>query len=214
MNRKDASWCALLEEEDMKIMEYQGDLENYYEHSYGNELSYKIICPLLSDIYQSLKDVPAGKTDLRGVFRFTSSGTLISLLTMLGLLRDATPLKADNYRQKSQRNFRSETVPMSGNIAVVLYSCNSTEMAGKPDHKLQVLVNEKPFSLPCCNGNVTCDLDEFLTCFKDAVDSCNFDAICSLPTTGKPTLAALAAIFHSKLELTLISFAFTLFVII
>ena len=214
MNREDKSWCALLEDEDMKIMEYQGDLENYYEHSYGNELSYKIICPLLSDIYQNLKDVAAGKSDLRGVFRFTSSGTLISLLTMLGLLKDATPLKADNYRQKGQRNFRSETVPMSGNIAVVLYSCNSTEMAGKPDHKLQVLVNETPFALPCCHGNVTCDLDEFLTCFKDAVDSCNFDAMCSLPTTGKPTVAALAPIFHSKLELTLISFVFTLFVII
>ncbi|KAL9954606.1 hypothetical protein ACROYT_G042170 [Oculina patagonica] len=169
MNRGDDTWCALLDDEDIKVLEYQGDLEHYYEHSYGNELSYKIVCPLLSDITQILRDVSTAKSDLRGIFRFTSSGTLFSLLTMFGLLNQNTPLRADNYQQNSKRNFTSNKVPMAGNIAVVLFECNSTEKAGKLEHKLQVMVNEKPVSLPCCHGNTTCSLGEFLSCFKETV---------------------------------------------
>ena len=28
MNRNDSSWCSLLDEEDLKVLEYQGDLKN------------------------------------------------------------------------------------------------------------------------------------------------------------------------------------------
>lgn len=83
MNRNDSSWCSLLDEEDLKVLEYQGDMKNYYKHSYGNKLAYEIICPLLSDITQNLRDFTTNNSEFRGVFRFTSSGTVISLLTML-----------------------------------------------------------------------------------------------------------------------------------
>ena len=70
MNRGDTSWCSLFEEEGIKVLEYQGDLQNYYEHSYGNKLSYEIICPLLSDITQNLRDFSTKKTEFRGVQYF------------------------------------------------------------------------------------------------------------------------------------------------
>jgi len=208
MNRRDTSWCSLLEEEDIKVLKYQGDLQNYYEHSYGNKLSYEIVCPLLSDIIQNLRDFSTKETEFHGVFRFTSSGTVISLLTMLGLFQDTTRLRADNYQQNDKRNFTSNLVPMSANVAVVLYACNSTETAVK----LQVLVNEEPAALPCCDGKMTCSLDEFLSYFKETVDSCDFDEMCSLPLvppTGSPT-TALAQITSPRLDsifLLLLSFA-------
>lgn len=71
MNRNDSSWCDLLEDNDVKIMEYQGDLKAYYEHSYGNQLNLEMECTLLSEITKNLRDFSAGQTDLRGVFRFT-----------------------------------------------------------------------------------------------------------------------------------------------
>ena len=210
MNRNDNSWCALLDDEDVKILEYQGDLEGYYEHSYGNQLNHKIECTLLSEITQNLRDFSTAKTDVRGVFRFTSSGTLIGLLTILGLFKDSVPLRADNYLKQSKRQFvLSNMVPMSANIAVVLYACNSTEMAGKRDYKLQVLVNEEPVALPCCHGNITCGLDEFLTCFKETVDSCDLDAMCSLPSTDQPK--ALASILTPRRVLLSFPLLFTLF---
>jgi len=191
MNRGDNSWCSLLNEDDIKVLEYQDDLEKYYEHSYGNSLNLKIECTLLSDITQHLRDVSTGESAFRGVFRFTSSGTLVSLLTILGLFKDSVPLRADNYIQQSKRQFMiSNMVPMSANIAFVLFACNSTEEAGKLEHKLQVLVNEKPVALSCCHGNTTCALDEFLTCFKETVDGCDFDAMCSLPPTDNPRASA------------------------
>lgn len=211
MNRGDNSWCALLDEEDMKILEYQGDLEAYYEHSYGNQLSYKIVCPLLSEMTKNLQDFSKEKSDVRGVFRFASSGTLTSLLTILGLYKDTEPLRADNYLQQSKRQFRlSYMVPMSANIALVLFECNSTKEAGKREHKIQLLVNEKPIGLPCCHGNTTCTLDKFVTCFEETVKSCDFDIMCSLPPTGKPK--ALAPTLYLHLELLLLAIATPLFV--
>ena len=211
MNRGDNSWCPLLDKEDMKILEYQGDLEAYYEHSYGNQLGYKIVCPLLSEMTLNVQDFSKGNSDVRGVFRFASSGTLISLLTVLGLYKDSLPLRADNYLQQSKRHFRiSNMVPMSGNIALVLYECNSTENAGNQEHKVQLLVNEKLVSLPCCHGNTTCALDEFVSCFEETVKSCDFDAMCSLPPTGKPK--ALAPMFCPSLQVMLIAIVSLLFV--
>lgn len=206
MNRGDNSWCSLLNEDDIKVLEYQDDLENYYEHSYGNSLNHKIECTLLSDITQHLRDFSMGKNTFRGVFRFTSSGTLVSLLTILGLFRDTVPLRADNYIQQNKRQFMiSNVVPMSANIAFVLYSCSSTEKAGKLEYKLQVLVNENPVPLSCCHGNITCGLDEFLSCFKETVDSCDFDALCSLPPTENPkALAATSSPLPLLMSLSLI----------
>ena len=211
MNRGDTSWCSLFEEEGIKVLEYQGDLQNYYEHSYGNKLSYEIICPLLSDITQNLRDFSTKKTEFRGVFRFTSSGTVISLLTMLGFFQNTTRFRADNYQQNEKRDFTSNKVTMSANVAVVLYECNST---GKLEYKLQVSVNEEHVALPCCDGKMTCGLNKFLSCFKETVDSCDFDALCSLPPvppTGSPTIA-LAPIASPRLEsvLLLLSFAICL----
>lgn len=210
MNRGDDSWCSLLDDEDIKTLEYQGDLENYYEHSYGNELNLNMECTLLSDITQNVRDFSLGKIESRGVFRFTSSGTLVSLLTILGLFKDSVPLRADNYMQQNKRQFRvSYMVPMSANVAVVLYACNSTEKVGKLEHKLQVLVNEKPVALSCCHGNTTCSLDTFLSCFKETVDSCDFDAMCSLPPTGHPK--SLASLISPRQLLMSLPLVFPLF---
>ena len=204
MNRGDNTWCALLDDEDVRVLEYQGDLEAYYEHSYGNELSYKILCPLLTEMTKQLQDFSKGKSDVHGVFRFASSGSLIPLLTIFGLYKDSLPLRADNYLQQSQRQFRiSNMVTMSANIALVLYECNSTENEVKREHKVQLLVNEMAVGLPCCHGNTTCTLDGFVSCFEETVRSCDFDAMCSLPTTGKPK--ALAPIFYNRLDLMLLA---------
>ena len=81
---------------------------------------------------------------------------------MLGLFQNTTRFRADNYQQNEKRDFTSNKVPMSANVAVVLYECNSTETAGKLEGKLQVLVNEEPVALPCCDGKMTCGLDKSL----------------------------------------------------
>jgi hypothetical protein len=138
MNHEDESWCVLLDKEDLNALNYASDLENFYQHSLGNELSYKIICVLLGDIIEKLEDFPKGTNTVRGEFRFASSGTLFSLLTMLGAFDNGTALQESNFKQNNIRKFSSRSVPMSANVALVLYKCNSTDRNGKnPDHKVK-----------------------------------------------------------------------------
>ena len=129
MNDGDDSWCALLNEEDLNVINYALDLESFYEHSSGNELSYKIICFLLGDITKNLEDFSKGTNDVRGEFRFASSGTMFSLFTMLEIFSNGTVLRANNFKQNRNRKF-SNLVPMSANVAFVLYKCNSTDQSG------------------------------------------------------------------------------------
>lgn len=41
-------------------------------------------------------------------------------------------------------------------------------------------MNEKFVILLCCYGNIICGFDKFLSCFKEIVDSCDFDVLCFL----------------------------------
>lgn len=60
MNCNDSSWCDLLEDNDVKIMEYQGDLKVYYEYLYGNQLNLEMECILFFEIMKNLCDFFVG----------------------------------------------------------------------------------------------------------------------------------------------------------
>lgn len=53
---------------------------------------------------------------------FTHSTPFEAFLTALGIAQDAVPLRADNYYQQTQRQWRTSTLsPFAANLAVVLY---------------------------------------------------------------------------------------------
>lgn len=53
---------------------------------------------------------------------FTHSTPYEAFLTALGIAQDAVPLRADNYYQQTQRQWRTSTLsPFAANLAVVLY---------------------------------------------------------------------------------------------
>ena len=196
--QNDLSWCSLFEKEDAEVLEYLNDLEAYYEHSYGNELSYQIICPLVGEIVDTIKEFTEER-ETSGIFRFSGSGTLTSLFTILGLFKDSVPLRADNYEKQTGRKFRtSENTPMAANVAFVLYECSSRE--GNSEFKVQLVINEGPVGMPCCYGNTTCSLQKFLSCYEDIGKKCDFEGMCQMPTTSsvssKPTQASAASHVH------------------
>ena len=126
MNHDDDSWCALLNKEDLDAINYASDLENFYEHSFGNELSYKIICILLGDTQKTWRIFQREPcNDVRAEFRFASSATLFSLFTILEVFHNGSVLQANNFKENRNRKF-SDLVPMSANVAFVLNKCNST----------------------------------------------------------------------------------------
>lgn len=58
----------------------------------------------------------------KAVIYFTHSTPFEAFLTALGIAQDAVPLRADNYYQQTQRQWRTSTLsPFAANLAAVLY---------------------------------------------------------------------------------------------
>lgn len=119
----DSSLCAVFEEADFKVVEYLSDLKLYWDRAYGRRINYKMACPLYVEITDTFESFLKQRKP-HGIFRFAHTGTVIPLLTMLGLYNDSVPPRADNFNQQANRTFRfSDVVPMSANVAFVLYKC-------------------------------------------------------------------------------------------
>lgn len=178
LNQENRQWCTLFTEEDIKVLNYWLDLEKYYSHSYGNAISYKTSCPLLADITKSIMKF-TNKSEPFGEFRFGHSGTILALMSLLELYKDPVTLYSSQYRQNVNRVFHVyKMVPMAANFAFVLNRCDGNT------YKVQVLMNEKLMSLPCCvrQGQTTCSLETFKSCFE--YKDCDFDGMCRVSSAG------------------------------
>ncbi|XP_031554407.1 multiple inositol polyphosphate phosphatase 1-like [Actinia tenebrosa] len=184
MNQENRDWCSVFTKDDLEVLAYYDDINQYYRHSYGNEISYRTNCPLLADITHSLKAfVTQNQSYPYGIFRFTHIGTMTALQSILGMYNDSVQLKANNFAEQRDRTFRiSRNVPMSANMAFVLYKCEK-----KPNHMVQLLINERPAVLPCCGNGSLCSFQTFLSCYEPISNNCDFDKMCQFPT---PTVSA------------------------
>ncbi|CAG5114525.1 unnamed protein product [Candidula unifasciata] len=186
-------WCSLLDESDMEILEYLGDLKHYYKNGYGYNITWQQSCPLVSEIFATMDETimdienaddgeePGGL--LVGQFAFGHAETLGPLYSALGLFNDTLPLRADNYHQQSQRLFRTSNIlPFSGNILFVLYECvpdefGEDEEIEEADYYLRMFVNEEPALIPGCE-ELYCPYNVVRDYYHDFVDQCHFKKLC------------------------------------
>ena len=179
---KTKNWCTLLEKEDLLVVEYLYDLKHFWKRGYGYEISYKIACTLLSDIYQLLANASNHLHDKHGVFRFAHGETLQPLYALLGLFKDSEKLRADNFHEElrvTQKYKTSKISPFGANIVFVLYECNSSD--GNPEQfKLQAFVNEVPITLPGCDKESLCPLGNFLHYYQEDVHKCDLQQLCKV----------------------------------
>jgi len=157
-------------------VEYLLELKHFYKRSAGYKITYASSCPLLRDIVDTLKPVVANASQsFCGVFRSAHAETVIPLHALLGINLDAEPPTAANFQEMSGRKFRSGCIsPFSGNINFVLYSC---EEGG---FKIQTYVNERLVKIPCCESEVDCPFEDFLACYENIVQTCDFDEMCNI----------------------------------
>lgn len=185
----DMSLCYLFGDEDLEVMEYLNDLRIYWSYSYGRKINSKMACLLYTKITESFQQyIQTGNP--YGVFQFAHTGTFLPLLTLLKLYKVDLPLRADNFEQQKNRTFRpSNIVPMSANVAFILYDrsmngANSSSGKGtslKRDASeiiIQVLVNEVAVEIPACKGQTYCVLKKFLSHYSYIGKGCNINKIC------------------------------------
>ena len=127
----------------------------------------------------------------KGIFRFGHYGTVVRLLSLLGLFKDDEPLKANNFERHTNRKFRNSRIgPFSTNLAFVLYECppgvtpavDSKEAIQLPPtlerYMVQLLFKELPERFPFCLYDL-CPYDQVRNHYKRHIDHCSLERICS-----------------------------------
>lgn len=49
--KKRSPWCALLSDDDFKVLEYAEDLDYYWIDGYGYKINYEQACPTIKDMH-------------------------------------------------------------------------------------------------------------------------------------------------------------------
>uniref|UniRef100_A0A1B0CIG4 Multiple inositol polyphosphate phosphatase 1 n=1 Tax=Lutzomyia longipalpis TaxID=7200 RepID=A0A1B0CIG4_LUTLO len=134
-----SSWCSLFTPDDVKVLEYLHDLEEYYLSGSGSELNKLLPLELLDNFLNHF----VNESEPRVVAFFAHSTIIELFLTSIGLAEDEMDLRADNYEEMENRKWRTSLLaPFAGNLAVVGFTC-------KPQSKnhLMFILNEKILSV-------------------------------------------------------------------
>lgn len=164
-------WCAAFTENELKVFEYEEDLY-YYDHaSYGVEMSPRIGCITLQDMFNHFEKLENGNTseEPRGIFYFSHNVAVELLLRTMGLAEDSSPLTASNFQSKrDNRKWRTATLaPFAANLAAVFYKCDSS-------NKVRFYLNEKPLDIEGCEMGV-CDWEYLKKKLGSTAFNCNVD---------------------------------------
>ncbi|XP_061710213.1 multiple inositol polyphosphate phosphatase 1-like [Cydia pomonella] len=154
LNNKASPWCALFTTEDLKVLEYIGDLEHYYKYGYGRQNAEMNGQIPLADLLESFQLAKAGKGRIITAY-FTHSRIMDMVYTALGWFKDSKPITAaDKKRDRYWRTSRNN--PHAANIVMVLNKCAFKKSS---DYHVMFYMNEEPIRSVCEGG--ICSWAEF-----------------------------------------------------
>uniref|UniRef100_A0A3B1IX72 Multiple inositol-polyphosphate phosphatase 1a n=1 Tax=Astyanax mexicanus TaxID=7994 RepID=A0A3B1IX72_ASTMX len=164
-------WCRLFDEKDAEVVEYSGDLKQYWKKGFGHDINSKSSCILFHDLFNRLET--AANKHKSGVsvsevvaVQVGHAETLLPLLTLLGLFKDNASLTSTNFDEHLNRAFRcSRNMPYAANLLVALWDCSD-------GLRLQFRVNEKPVTLPGLDNSSPL-YQEVREQYKQLLQGCN-----------------------------------------
>ncbi|EDW62317.2 multiple inositol polyphosphate phosphatase 1 [Drosophila virilis] len=167
--RPPSVWCRFFNVAALSALEFAEDLEYYWNDGYGYELTHRIACPAIADMFAAI-DTPRPRAN--ATFYFTHSGTLLKMLAHLGVARDERPLTHKDF--ESGRLWRtSEIDAFATNLAFVRYDCIEREP------RVLVMHQERAVRLPGCpQDDDLCPLSTLRRNYADSVERCDFEALC------------------------------------
>merc|ERR1712150_96980 len=169
-------WCSLFTKEMLSFLEYREDLRYYWQDGYGYRINGAQACVLVKDAIDNFNNAINGNTFKKGMFHFAHSGTVLKLLSYLGLYQEYADLTNDNYYDmKDKRSWKTSNIdPFATNIGFVLKKCHQR------NYKIGLIHNEYIIDIPKCKSDDKwCDYDVFLSLFHPNVSICNFSAVCN-----------------------------------
>ncbi|XP_028845711.1 multiple inositol polyphosphate phosphatase 1-like [Denticeps clupeoides] len=171
-------WCHLFDEADAQVMEYAGDLKQYWKRGYGHDINRQSSCILFHDLFSRLdradNESSYGEVSEAVTVQVGHAETLLPLLTLMGLFKDDEALDSTNFATQGNRTFRSgRMVPYAANLVMVLYDCPE-------GRRLQAHLNEKPLTLPRFQ-ELSPLYEEVKRTYKHLLQGCNPESVCQLP---------------------------------
>lgn len=188
------AWCAAFSKRELKVLEYQNDLNYYYKSGYGNSMNQRMACPLVKDMFEKFSKTATLQnptlTDIGalGSFYFSHTTMILLLLTRLDIAHDKVPLDHDNFATQNKRLWRTSLIdPFAANLAAVFYKCSQGE-----ENQVAFYLNEHIVDYPGCNVGL-CPWSFLENKFKSVVqpDSCNLDFCNNSSPSLTPVLAPL-----------------------
>lgn len=175
-------WCDLFDKKDAEVLEYLGDLKQYWKRSYGYKInglsSHKLFQNIFQYMDQTIEENERNQTISHpAVLRFGHAETLLPVLTLMGYFQDERPLLASNFEEQRNRKFRSGRIsPLAANLILVLYQCHEAQSLGEK-YKLQLFLNERPLPFPQ-SGKLVSDYDEVKNHYQHLIDTLKFSNVC------------------------------------
>ncbi|KAF8796159.1 Multiple inositol polyphosphate phosphatase 1 like protein [Argiope bruennichi] len=169
LNNSDA-WCSVFSNDDLRVLEFNDDIDDYYKDAYGNDVNYKQACPIARYIFNLFKS-GENSNDTKVVLHFSHAGAIKKVYAMFGLFRDELPLTADAFCSEQNRKWRSSLIaPFNTNIELVLYQCGE-------EYKVATFHNEKPVKVNGCDDEF-CSFNKFSATYEPMSKACNVSKIC------------------------------------
>lgn len=150
---KFSPWCALFTIEDLKVMEYVGDLIHYYRNGYGGAMNKLFGEIVMAELLKSFRDAKEGNG--KKITGYVTEASMMDMAyTALGLYKDPNPLTA--AQRKPDRKWRTSKFSIfSNNLIAILNKCGKK---GDDDYNVVFYVNEEPLRI-CKDG--VCTWKEF-----------------------------------------------------
>ncbi|XP_076103926.1 multiple inositol polyphosphate phosphatase 1-like [Mytilus galloprovincialis] len=171
-----SDWCQFFNIDDLRVISYWDDLEEYYKTGYGYPINWQQTCPYTSYVFERFEDAVTNSEKPNSIppidIFFGHQDTILPIFTAFGLFKDSGSFTATNYDANINRKFSSsEITPFSANIAFSLYRCGANQK-----HAFKIFVNEDPVNIPACGGTV-CAYSDVKSYYKELAQ-CDFDKIC------------------------------------
>lgn len=168
--QEDDAWCTVFSVDELKVLEYEGDLDDYYKDSYGNSLNYEQACPVVNYVVNLFNSSKYWEED-RAILHFSHAGALKKVYPRFGLFHDEKKLTADGMCSQQDRKWKSSLIsPFNSNLVLVLLKCGT-------EYKVTAFHNERELTLGGC-PNTRCPLKDFLNKYTPIAENCHIRNMC------------------------------------
>ena len=174
-------WCAIFSEDNFKVLQFTDDLAFYYKDGYGHDINWKMTSPLIREMNERFSGLVEGTNDKKVFIYISHSEATNTILPVLGLYNDSSPLLASDWPSPSHLWQTSDVISFSHNIALLGLHCPSMQ----EEYQVMALHMERQVVMPSC-GQLLCPLSTFRSKVLQPILEVDFEDICNHETIRPP----------------------------